>query len=103
MSKPGADPSSGISLGDALRLPERHPACRRREAQSGSRKKLPSAAGPRRQSGVLKEPRVQLVRGLIRTKPMNDLGADGAPQAYHRFIRCGSAMPVVDLYGWIID
>src|ERR1700686_3030875 len=40
MSKPGADPSSGISLGDALRLPKRHPACRRREAQSGSRKKL---------------------------------------------------------------
>src|SRR5881396_2499535 len=36
MSKPGVDPSSGISLGDALRLPERHPACRRREAQSGS-------------------------------------------------------------------
>src|ERR1700676_2370266 len=36
MSKPGADPSSGISLGDALRLPKRHPACRRREAQSGS-------------------------------------------------------------------
>src|ERR1700730_6826946 len=41
MSKPGADPSSGTSLGDALRLPKRHPACRRREAQSGSRKKLP--------------------------------------------------------------
>src|SRR5271166_5695723 len=36
MSKPGADPSSGISLGDALRLPKRHPAWRRREAQSGS-------------------------------------------------------------------
>src|SRR5947208_15988557 len=36
MSKPGADPSSGTSLGDALRLPKRHPACRRREAQSGS-------------------------------------------------------------------
>ena len=36
MSKPGADPSSGISLGDTLRLPKRHPACRRREAQSGS-------------------------------------------------------------------
>src|SRR3979411_2726587 len=36
MSKPGADPSSGMSLGDALRLPKRHPACRRREAQSGS-------------------------------------------------------------------
>ena len=36
MSKPGDDPSSGISLGDALRLPKRHPACRRREAQLGS-------------------------------------------------------------------
>jgi len=36
MSKPGGDPSSGISLGDALILPKRHPACRRREAQLGS-------------------------------------------------------------------
>src|SRR3984893_5378254 len=117
MSKPGADPSSGISLGDALRLPKRHPACRRREAQSGSRKKLTCSGhatnarryrdlgstclcrgrewldlngiakvgqaddGPWRQSGVLKEPRVQRVRGLIRTKPMNDLGSEGAPQA----------------------
>jgi hypothetical protein len=36
MSKPGADPTSGISLGDALRLPERHPAYRRRESQPGS-------------------------------------------------------------------
>ena len=36
MSKPGADPSSGISSGDALILPERHPACRRREARPGS-------------------------------------------------------------------
>jgi hypothetical protein len=26
MSEPGADPSSGISSGDALILPERHPA-----------------------------------------------------------------------------
>src|SRR4030081_3861395 len=36
MSKPGGDPSSGISLGDVLRLPKRHPAYRRREAQPGS-------------------------------------------------------------------
>jgi hypothetical protein len=36
MSKPGADPASGISLGDVLRRPKRHPACRRRETQSGS-------------------------------------------------------------------
>jgi hypothetical protein len=36
MPEPEADPTSGISLGDALRLPKRHPACRRREAQPGS-------------------------------------------------------------------
>ena len=36
MSKPGADPASGISLGEALILPKRHPAYRRRESQSGS-------------------------------------------------------------------
>jgi hypothetical protein len=36
MSKPGGDPSSGISLGGVLRRPKRHPACRRREAQLGS-------------------------------------------------------------------
>src|SRR6266481_3759551 len=35
MSKPGADPSSGISLGDALRLPKRHPACRKKLTCSG--------------------------------------------------------------------
>src|ERR1700686_3535917 len=45
MSKPGADPSSGISLGDALRLPKRHPACRRREAQSGSGMERENLAG----------------------------------------------------------
>ena len=31
----GGDPSSGISSGDALILPEQHPACRRREARPG--------------------------------------------------------------------
>ena len=36
MSKPEADPSSGISSGDVLILPERHPACRWCEARSGS-------------------------------------------------------------------
>ena len=34
--KTGGDPSSGISLGDILRRPKRHPACGRREAQPGS-------------------------------------------------------------------
>ena len=37
MSEPGGVPSSGISSGDALILPERHPACRRREARPGFR------------------------------------------------------------------
>src|SRR6266853_6886078 len=45
MSKPGADPSSGTSLGDAPRLPKRHPACRRREAQSGSGTERENLAG----------------------------------------------------------
>ena len=36
MPKPGVDPTSGISSGDVMIPPERHPACRRREAQSGS-------------------------------------------------------------------
>ena len=36
MSKPWGDPSHGISSGDVLIRPERHPACRRREAQPGS-------------------------------------------------------------------
>ena len=36
MSKPGVDPTSGISSGDVLILPERHPACRRREPQPGT-------------------------------------------------------------------
>src|SRR5467141_433232 len=35
MPKSGDDPSFGISLGDVLRLPKRHPACRWREAQPG--------------------------------------------------------------------
>jgi len=33
----GGDPSSRISSGDALIRPERHPACRRREARPGFR------------------------------------------------------------------
>jgi hypothetical protein len=36
MSKPGVDPTSGISSGDVLIPTERHPACRRREARPGS-------------------------------------------------------------------
>src|SRR5881396_2974357 len=36
LSKPGVDPSPGISSEDVLIPTERHPACRQREARSGS-------------------------------------------------------------------
>ena len=52
MSKPGADPSSGISLGDVLRLPKRHPAYRRREAQSGSRRERENLHGDAKGKGT---------------------------------------------------
>ncbi len=52
MSKPGVDPTSGISSGDVLILPERHPACRRREAQSGSRMERENLAGDAKGKGA---------------------------------------------------
>jgi hypothetical protein len=52
MSKPGGDPSSGISSGDALRLPERHPACRRRETQLGSRMERENLDGDAKGKGT---------------------------------------------------
>src|SRR5215470_19800639 len=58
MSKPGGDPSSGISSGDAWSPPERHPACRRREAQPGSRterENLSLRCQGRRPSGAHRE------------------------------------------------
>ena len=67
MPKPGGCHSSGISLGDALKLPKRHPAWRRREPQSGSRKKLTCsghAANSRRYRDL-----GSTCLWLIRTKP----------------------------------
>src|SRR4030088_3107092 len=52
MSKPGVDPSSGTSLGDALRLPKRHPACRRREARPGSCMERENLAGDAKGKGA---------------------------------------------------
>ena len=52
MSKPGDCHSSGISLGDVLRLPKRHPACRRREAQSGSGMERENLAGDAKGKGT---------------------------------------------------
>ena len=44
--------SSGISLGDVLRLPKRHPAWRRREAQSGSYTERENLAGDAKGKGT---------------------------------------------------
>ncbi len=52
MPKPGGCHSSGISLGDVLRLPKRHPAWRRREAQSGSCTERENLAGDAKGKGA---------------------------------------------------
>ena len=39
-------------MGDALRLPKRHPACRRREAQSGSCAERENLAGDAKGKGA---------------------------------------------------
>ena len=52
MSKPGGDPSSGISSVDVLILTERHPACRRRETQPGSCTERENLAGDAKGKGA---------------------------------------------------
>ena len=52
MSKPGADPSSGKSSEDGLRLAERHPACRQREARPGSCMERENLAGDGKGKGT---------------------------------------------------
>ena len=86
MSKPGGDPSSGISSGDALILPERHPACRRREARQGScteRENLHGDAKGKGTSGANREPKVPMRRlgadcSVVVVKRGNARGAKGA-------------------------
>ena len=52
MSKPGVGPTSGISSGDVLILPERHPACRWREPQLGSCTERENLAGDAKGKGT---------------------------------------------------
>src|SRR6202030_66979 len=86
MPKPGVDPSSGISLGDALRLPKRHPACRRREAQSRScmeRENLAGDAKGKAQTAPTVRPKVPMRRRgadcpVVVMKRGNARGAKGA-------------------------
>src|ERR1700731_4158527 len=86
MSKSGADPASGISLGDVLRLPKRHPACRRREAQSGSCTERENLAGDAKGKGTNGSDREAestdaLERGGLHRSsdegPVNGVGAKG--------------------------
>jgi len=52
MSKPGVDPTFGISSGDVLIPTERHPACRRREARPGSGVERENLAGDAKGKGA---------------------------------------------------
>ena len=52
VSKPGADPPSGISSVDVLRLPKRHPAYRWREPQPGSCTERENLAGDAKGKGA---------------------------------------------------
>src|SRR6266511_3764763 len=52
MSKPGGDPSSGISSVDVLIPTERHPACRQREARPGSCTERENLAGDGKGKGT---------------------------------------------------
>src|ERR1700724_181113 len=52
MSKPGGDPSSGISSEDVMIPTERHPACRQREARPGSCMERENLAGDGKGKGA---------------------------------------------------
>ena len=52
MSKPGVDPTSGISSGDVLIPTERHPACRQREARPGFGTERENLAGDVKRKGA---------------------------------------------------
>ena len=70
MPKPGVAPSSGIGLGDDLRLPKRHPACRRRESQLGSCAERENLAGNAKGKGA---------SGSNREAESTDVPERGAP------------------------
>ena len=52
LSKPGVDPSPGISSEDVLIPTERHPACRQREARPGSGAERENLAGDAKGKGA---------------------------------------------------
>lgn len=52
MSEPRGDPSCGIRSGAVLKLPDRHPACRWREAQLGFGMERENLAGDGKGKGA---------------------------------------------------
>ena len=86
MSKPGGDPSPGTSSEDVLRLAERHPACRRREARPGfgmERENLAGDGKGKGTSGSNREAEIPMRRRgadcfVVASKRGNARGAKGA-------------------------
>src|SRR5262245_57136214 len=89
MSKPGADPSSGISSEDVLIPTERHPACRRREARPGFGTERENLAGDGKGKGA---------SGSNREAESTDAPERGGPP------RSSDEGPVMGLErrGWVI-
>src|SRR6266496_1454774 len=92
MSKPGGDPSPGTSSEDVLRLAERHPACRRREARPGFRMERENLAGDGKgkgTSGSNREAEIPMRRRradcfVVAKKRGNARGAKGAGHRHWR-------------------
>ena len=90
MSKPRGDPSCGINSEDVLIPTERHPACRRREAQPGSCKERENLAGDAKGKGA---------SGSNRKAESTDAPERGGlPRSSDE-----AAVMVVERRGWVID
>src|SRR5262245_27441349 len=89
MSKPGGDPSSGISSEDVLIPTERHPACRQREARSGSGAERENLVGDAKGKGA---------SGSNREAESTDAPErDGLPRSSDE-----AAVMAVERRGWVI-
>ena len=89
MSKPGADPTPGISSEDVLIPTERHPACRQREARSGSGAERENLVGDAKGKGA---------SGSNREAESTDAPErDGLPRSSDE-----AAVMAVERRGWVI-
>jgi hypothetical protein len=90
MSKPRVDPTFEISSVDVLILTERHPACRRREAQPGSCKERENLAGD--------------AKGKGSSGPNRKAESTDAPERGGLLRNSEEAtVMVVERRGWVID